>query len=78
LAASSARFFKPKRIQGSHFAHLKQVSAANRFVLEQRIDPCMSAVFPWAGHPARAHEDVEEPVSARKHGGARQRASSRA
>jgi crotonyl-CoA carboxylase/reductase len=35
-------WMRQKRIQGSHFAHLKQASAANRFVLEQRIDPCMS------------------------------------
>jgi crotonyl-CoA carboxylase/reductase len=38
---------RQKRIQGSHFAHLKQASQANRFVLEQRIDPCMSEVFAW-------------------------------
>ena len=36
-----------KRIQGSHFAHLKQAAAANRFVLDHRIDPCMSEVFAW-------------------------------
>ena len=40
-------WMRQKRIQGSHFAHLKQASAANRFVLEQRIDPCMSEVFAW-------------------------------
>ena len=43
-----------KRVQGSHFAHLKQASEANRFVLDQRVDPCMSEVFPWAQIP-RAH-----------------------
>ncbi|MEM1065940.1 MAG: crotonyl-CoA carboxylase/reductase [Pseudomonadota bacterium] len=36
-----------KRLQGSHFAHLKQASAANRLMLERRLDPCMSEVFPW-------------------------------
>jgi len=36
-----------KRVQGSHFAHLKQAAAANRFVLDRRVDPCMSEVFPW-------------------------------
>lgn len=41
-----------KRIQGSHFAHLKQAAAANRFVLDRRIDPCMSEVFPWDKIPA--------------------------
>ena len=36
-----------KRIQGSHFANLKQASQANQLVLEKRIDPCMSEVFGW-------------------------------
>ena len=40
-------WMRQKRIQGSHFAHLKQASAANQFVLDERIDPCMSEVFPW-------------------------------
>ncbi len=43
-----------KRIQGSHFAHLKQAAQANRLVIERRIDPCMSEVFPWAQIP-KAH-----------------------
>jgi crotonyl-CoA carboxylase/reductase len=47
-------WMRQKRIQGSHFAHLKQASQANRFVLERRIDPCMSQVFPWAEIP-KAH-----------------------
>ncbi|WP_233713128.1 crotonyl-CoA carboxylase/reductase [Amaricoccus solimangrovi] len=41
-----------KRVQGSHFANLKQASAANQLVIERRIDPCMSEVFPWAEIPA--------------------------
>ena len=41
-----------KRIQGSHFAHLKQAAAANRLVIEKRIDPTMSEVFPWDEIPA--------------------------
>jgi crotonyl-CoA carboxylase/reductase len=45
---------RQKRIQGSHFAHLKQASLANRFVLEQRIDPCMSEVFSFEEIP-QAH-----------------------
>ncbi|MEO1139036.1 MAG: crotonyl-CoA carboxylase/reductase [Pseudomonadota bacterium] len=36
-----------KRLQGSHFAHLSQASSANQLVIERRIDPCMSEVFPW-------------------------------
>jgi len=47
-------WMRQKRIQGSHFAHLKQASAANQFVLDQRIDPCMSEVFPWEKIP-QAH-----------------------
>ena len=45
---------RQKRIQGSHFAHLKQASEANGFVIERRVDPCMSEVFPWAQIP-KAH-----------------------
>ncbi|MCY4301869.1 MAG: crotonyl-CoA carboxylase/reductase [Aestuariivita sp.] len=40
-----------KRLQGSHFAHLKQASAANQLMLERRLDPCMSEVFRWADLP---------------------------
>ena len=48
-----ARFvwMRQKRIQGSHFAHLKQASAANQLVIERRIDPCMSEVLPWTDIP---------------------------
>ena len=41
-----------KRVQGSHFANLKQAAAANKLMLERRLDPCMSEVFPWAEIPA--------------------------
>ncbi|MCK5546305.1 MAG: crotonyl-CoA carboxylase/reductase [Rhodospirillaceae bacterium] len=49
-----ARFvwMRQKRIQGSHFANLKQASEANNLVIENRIDPCMSEVFPWDEIPA--------------------------
>ncbi|MEM6354943.1 MAG: crotonyl-CoA carboxylase/reductase [Pseudomonadota bacterium] len=40
-----------KRVQGSHFAHLKQASAANQLMLERRLDPCMSEVFEWNSLP---------------------------
>ncbi|MFQ5774098.1 MAG: crotonyl-CoA carboxylase/reductase [Kiloniellaceae bacterium] len=51
-----ARFvwMRQKRIQGSHFANLKQASQANRLVVDRRIDPCMSEVFSWQDIP-RAH-----------------------
>ena len=40
-----------KRLQGSHFAHLKQAAAANKLMLERRLDPCMSEVFTWNDLP---------------------------
>ena len=43
-----------KRVQGSHFANLLQASQANKLVVERRIDPCMSEVFPWEQIP-KAH-----------------------
>ncbi|MCG8596068.1 MAG: zinc-binding dehydrogenase, partial [Kiloniellales bacterium] len=51
-----ARFvwMRQKRIQGSHFANLKQAAQANTLVIERRIDPCMSEVFSWRDIP-RAH-----------------------
>jgi len=49
-----ARFvwMRQKRIQGSHFANLKQASQANQLVIERRIDPVMSEVFSWDDIPA--------------------------
>ncbi len=67
-------WMRQKRIQGSHFANLAQASQANRLMVERRLDPCMSEVFPWRGDSEGAHEDVEERASARQHGRARQRA----
>jgi hypothetical protein len=45
---------RQKRVQGSHFAHLKQASEANKLVVARRIDPCMSEVYSWADIP-KAH-----------------------
>jgi crotonyl-CoA carboxylase/reductase len=47
-------WMRQKRMQGSHFANLKQAMAANRFVVNRQVDPCMSEVFAWADIP-RAH-----------------------
>src|SRR4029077_228435 len=47
-------WMRQKRIQGSHFANLKQASQANRLMVERRLDPCMSEVLSWADIP-RAH-----------------------
>ncbi len=40
-----------KRVQGSHFANLKQASSANKLMVERRLDPCMSEVFEWRDIP---------------------------
>ncbi|TVQ37694.1 MAG: crotonyl-CoA carboxylase/reductase, partial [Geminicoccaceae bacterium] len=54
-----ARFmwYRQKRLQGSHFANLKQAMAANQFVLNRQLDPCMSEVFAWNDIP-RAHQKM--------------------
>lgn len=43
-----------KRLQGSHFAHLKQAAAANQMMIEKRIHPFLSETFPWDEIP-QAH-----------------------
>lgn len=48
-----------KRIQGSHFAHLKQAASANRLVIEGHVNPCMSEVFEWDRIP-EAHMQMLE------------------
>ncbi len=68
-------WMRQKRIQGSHFAHLKQASAANQFVLDRRIDPCMGGGVSWDKIPPAHQLDVEEPAPARQHGGAGERAA---
>jgi crotonyl-CoA carboxylase/reductase len=54
-----ARFLwmRQKRMQGSHFANLKQASAANQMVITRKVDPCMSEVFAWQDIP-RAHDKM--------------------
>lgn len=51
-----ARFvwMRQKRIQGSHFANLKQAASANRMVINKQIEPGLSEVFAWADIP-KAH-----------------------
>ena len=36
-----------KRLQGSHFANLKQAAAANLLMCENKLNPCLSEVFDW-------------------------------
>ncbi|ASL49062.1 Crotonyl-CoA reductase (plasmid) [Burkholderia sp. AD24] len=44
-----------KRIQGSHFAHMKQAQEANALVIDGYVDPCVSRAFSWDELPL-AHE----------------------
>ncbi len=54
-----ARFLwmRQKRVQGSHFANLKQASAANAMVVQRKVDPCLSEIFAWRDIP-RAHDKM--------------------
>lgn len=47
-------WMRQKRIQGSHYADLKQANAANLLVHEDRIKPCLSRTFAW-DQLAQAH-----------------------
>jgi len=48
-----------KRVQGSHFANLKQAAAANQLMRGRRLDPCMSEVFTWSEIP-EAHQKMRQ------------------
>ena len=48
-----------KRIQGSHFANLKQAFAANELMAHQKLDPCLGEVFDWH-HLPEAHKKMYE------------------
>jgi len=50
-------WMRQKRIQGSHFANLKQAAEANRLVINGKIDPCLSEVFTWDELP-NAHQKM--------------------
>jgi crotonyl-CoA carboxylase/reductase len=41
-------WMRQKRLQGSHFANDDQSYAFNQLVVEGKIDPCLSRVFPFA------------------------------
>jgi crotonyl-CoA carboxylase/reductase len=56
-------WMRQKRIQGSHFANLKEAAEANRLVMSGRIDPCLSEVFPWGQLP-----DAHVKMHANRHG----------
>ena len=67
-----ARFLwmRQKRLQGSHFANLKQASAANDMVVTPQGRPLHVGGVRVGRHSARARQDAEEPAQAGQHGGA--------
>jgi crotonyl-CoA carboxylase/reductase len=48
-------WMRQKRIQGSHFADMKQASQANQLVCNGKLDPCLSETFKWELLP-NAHQ----------------------
>ena len=48
-----------KRIQGSHFANLKQAFSANELMIQKKLDPCLGEVFEWHRLP-EAHKKMHE------------------
>lgn len=42
-------WMRQKRLQGSHFANDEQAYAFNQLVVDGKIDPCLSRVFPFDG-----------------------------
>jgi crotonyl-CoA carboxylase/reductase len=42
-------WMRQKRLQGSHFANDEQAYAFNKLVVDGKIDPCLSRVFPFDG-----------------------------
>jgi crotonyl-CoA carboxylase/reductase len=52
-------WMRQKRFQGSHFANDEQASAFNQMVIDGKIDPCVSRVFPFEGIP-EAHQLMYE------------------
>lgn len=42
-------WMRQKRFQGSHFANDEQSNAFNDLVIQRKIDPCLSRVFPFEG-----------------------------
>jgi crotonyl-CoA carboxylase/reductase len=48
-------WMRQKRIQGSHFATLKQAAEANQLMVDGRLDPCLSETFTWKDLP-KAHQ----------------------
>jgi len=52
-------WMRQKRHQGSHLANDEQAAAFNQMVVDGKIDPCVSRVFPFEGIP-EAHQLMHE------------------
>ncbi len=52
-------WMRQKRLQGSHFANDENAGAFNQMVIEGKIDPCLSQVFPFEEIPV-AHQLMHE------------------
>ena len=53
------QWMRQKRFQGSHFANDEQAKGLNDLVLANKVDPCLSKVFPFTGVP-EAHQLMYE------------------
>jgi crotonyl-CoA carboxylase/reductase len=42
-------WMRQKRFQGSHFANDEQAAGVNQLVIDGKVDPCLSKVFPFSG-----------------------------
>jgi crotonyl-CoA carboxylase/reductase len=52
-------WMRQKRLQGSHFANDQEAEGINRLVMEGKVDPCLSRVFPFA-ETGEAHQLMYE------------------
>ena len=52
-------WMRQKRLQGSHFANDQQSAEFNQFVVQGRIDPCLTETFGFDGIPT-AHQLMYE------------------
>lgn len=42
-------WMRQKRLQGSHFANVEECAAFNQLVIDGKIDPCLTKVYPFTG-----------------------------
>ena len=56
-------WMRQKRLQGSHLSNDEQAAAVNRMMIDRKIDPCLSATFPFdeIGHAHQLMRDNVHP-----------------